>query len=70
MTQSSWPFEYSIRGITSRDEILRADGDVSDESDESDDGKLANGCERNDVFLVEGTQLRYGAKAAWDLATR
>ena len=66
MSQQSWPFEYTVRGLTTRDELLRAEsGDEEDATEEP-----ADGCARSDVFLVEGEQLRYGAKAAWDLATR
>ena len=63
-TQRSWPFEASLLGITTRDEILQADGD------EDEDAPLGDGCARSDVILVEGEQLRYGSKTAWEVATR
>jgi len=59
MEQPSWPFEYSIRGVVSREEI------VNQEPDE-DRAELGDGEEINDVFILEGTQLRYGTKKAWD----
>lgn len=64
MSQEGWPFEVAIRGVTTREEILLADGD--------DDGKAEApaGAARSDVFLVEGEQLRYGSKSAWTVATR
>ncbi len=65
MMQQSWPFECRLQGVTTRDEILSADGDDGDESD-----SLGEGCARSDVFLVEGEQLRYGSKTAWEVATR
>ena len=64
MMQQSWPFECQLRGVTTRDEILRADGG------EDEDAPLGDGCARSDVFLVEGAQLRYGSKTAWEVATR
>ena len=54
---------------TTRDEMLRADADERDE-DEDAERPLEHGLARNDVFLVEGTQLRYGSKTAWEVAVR
>jgi len=64
-SQSNWPFEVALAGITTRDEVLRADGD-----DDDDGAELEPGLARSDVFLVEGEQLRYGSKTAWAVATR
>lgn len=69
MSQANWPFECAIAGVATRDEILRADADERDEDDERDDC-LEPGAHRNDVFIVEGEQLRYGSKTAWNVATR
>ncbi len=69
MSQENWPFECAIAGVATRDEILRADADERDEDDERDDC-LDPGAHRNDVFIVEGEQLRYGSKTAWNVATR
>ena len=57
MTQQNWPFENSITGLVSGAEI--------NESDEDDDA-----CVEDDavVYIVEGTQLKYGSKRAWDAA--
>jgi len=49
--QQSYPFEYSIEGVTSREEIENNDDDY--------------GGERSDVLLLEGNQIRYGTKRAW-----
>ena len=68
MTQQSWPFECSVRGVTVREEIVRAEGD-GDECDDPDDVgpyEYEEGTAGTDVFLVEGGQVRYGSKAAWD----
>ena len=69
MSQENWPFECAIAGVATRDEILRADADERDEDDERADC-LEPGAHRNDVFIVEGEQLRYGSKTAWNVATR
>lgn len=69
MMQQSWPFECALAGVTTRDEMLRADAEEREEDDERED-RLDPGTKRNDVFLVEGEQLRYGSKTAWDVATR
>ena len=57
MTQQNWPFENAITGLVSGAEI--------NESDEDDDA-----CVEDDavVYIVEGTQLKYGSKRAWDAA--
>ena len=57
MTQQNWPFENAITGLVSGTEI--------NESDEDDDA-----CVEDDavVYIVEGTQLKYGSKRAWDAA--
>lgn len=54
MTQEHWPFEYSINSVRIREEI--AEDEVLREGDGHE----------TDVFIVEGTQLRYGSKKAWD----
>ena len=59
MEQPGWPFEYSINGVVSREEIINQEPD-------EDLAELGDGEEINDVFILEGTQLRYGSKKAWD----
>lgn len=58
MAQPRWPFEYSIRReLVTRKELR----------DEGEDGDLESPeTSPTDVFLVEGSQLRYGSKKAWD----
>ena len=58
MTQAQWPFEYTIAGITSGEEINTDPLDAEDDNDVEDD---------NIVYIVEGQQLKYGSKRAWDL---
>ena len=80
MTQCQWPFEYSILGIaTKRDmddesarqeaERLRERGVELDDEDEVGPRKDPTpGSEI--IYLVEGSQLGYGTKAAWDVCDR
>lgn len=62
MSQPQWPFEYDIQGVVVRE-------DFSGDSDQ-DTTPLGDGMNANDVFLLEGTQLRYGSKAAWSAERR
>ncbi len=72
MSQPNWPFELGLAGVTTRDEMLRADRDedVDGDDDDEQEPRLEGGAAKNDVFLVEGEQLRYGSKTAWSVATR
>ena len=64
MTQQNWPFENRIVGLAAGWEINSADDDEGDdeddEADEVDDDRV--------IFIVEGEQLGYGSKRAWDVA--
>lgn len=75
VSQPGWPFENSIGGMTTRADVERqerADRGDDDEDDEpGSDARIATGfhgevAKGNDVFLVEGRQVRYGSKAAWN----
>jgi hypothetical protein len=76
MSQQNWPFEVAIHGVTVREEFTESD----DEDDDGGEAPAASGHDRwsarpeslprNDVFIVEGSQLRYGSKEAWDAAYR
>lgn len=70
MMQENWPFECALAGVTTREEMLRADRDEDGDGDEDEEPRLERGTAKNDVFLVEGEQLRYGSKTAWSVATR
>ncbi|MCC7336834.1 MAG: hypothetical protein IT422_17215 [Pirellulaceae bacterium] len=59
MTQQQWPFENRICGLTSGQEM----NDTSDEDDYSDDSDVA---EDPVVYIVEGGQMGYGSKRAWE----
>jgi hypothetical protein len=56
MTQQNWPFENAIHGVTSGREI---NGESED-----DDDDVANDAM---IYLVEGRQIAYGSKRAWDV---
>ena len=57
MTQQNWPFENSICRAFGANEIQDA---RRRRRDEPDDDEL--------VYIVEGSQIGYGNKAAWDAA--
>ncbi len=52
-SQPSYPMEYALRGVAVR-------------SDFCEDERLSSGAQPSDVLLLEGSHLRYGARAAWD----
>ena len=55
MTQQNWPFENRICGVTSGREM--------NETDEDDDHDVAD---EDIVYIVEGGQICYGSKRAWE----
>lgn len=59
MTQPNWPFENSVCGLVSGAELNDGDGEEVD-ADVADDVV---------VFIVDGGQLGYGSKRAWELAS-
>lgn len=61
MTQSNWPFENSIFGLASGEEI----NDVVESEDAEDDGDAETD---QVVYICEGQQLCYGTKRAWEVA--
>lgn len=60
MTQSNWPFENTIFGLASGEEI----NDAADD-DTNDDGDVEA---EAIVYICEGRQLGYGTKRAWEAA--
>lgn len=71
MTQESWPFENSIRSQLYVAEPTcqicgEQDGDHDDDDHEAELWTPAEGADPDGVvYLVEGSQLGYGNKAAW-----
>ena len=63
MTQQNWPFENTIYGLASGAEINDSEGD--DDEDEGDDDDAT---EDAVLYIVEGQQIGYGTKRAWDVA--
>jgi hypothetical protein len=59
MTQQSYPFENSICGVTTGREI-NEDGIEDDEGDDDVEDESI-------VYLVEGGQICYGSKRAWEV---
>jgi hypothetical protein len=57
MTQQNWPFENGITGLVSGEEI--------NDTDDEDDDDVENDAV---VYIVEGQQLGYGSKRAWEAA--
>jgi hypothetical protein len=57
MTQQKWPFENFITGLASGYEINEHNGE--------DDADVEADCI---VYIVEGGQLCYGSKKAWEAA--
>jgi hypothetical protein len=58
MTQQNWPFENRICGVTSGQEMNDTNDDEAD-----DDQDVAD---ENIVYIVEGGQICYGSKRAWE----
>jgi hypothetical protein len=61
MTQQNWPFENRICGVTSGRDMNEADDEDADADD--DDQDVA---ENNRVYIVEGGQICFGSKRAWE----
>jgi hypothetical protein len=59
MTQQNWPFENRICGVTSGRDMNETDDD-----DEGDDDQVV--ADDNTVYIIEGGQICYGSKRAWD----
>lgn len=59
MTQQNWPFENTIAGLVSLEEIHDSKDRTSEDRDEEIEAI---------VYLCEGTQLGYGMKQAWEAA--
>lgn len=58
MTQQTYPFENAIAGITTL-------GDFQEFEDE-DGEEVEPDADPETVYILEGRQIGYGSKAAWD----
>jgi len=66
MTQESYPFQNSIRGCASAEEIGPDPDEVDEEGEPEPLGDFNGPVEGNTVYILEGRQLGYGYKAAWN----
>ena len=69
--QPGYPFEHSVAGVCQRGDWLDdADDTAQPWADGDRWGASDDQLPKNDVLLIDGGQVRYGAKAAWDAARR
>ncbi|MFA7329797.1 MAG: hypothetical protein WC326_01870 [Candidatus Delongbacteria bacterium] len=75
MHQSAWPFEYSIQGVTTTS-AMDEDELEAERARREDEGlptehlpSEPEPTKEEVVYLVEGSQLGYGRKAAWNTCT-
>jgi hypothetical protein len=59
-SQPSWPFEYDIKGMVSKNELFQNGEDYTA------DGKRSDKIGEDVVWIVEGNQMGYFTKDAWD----
>jgi hypothetical protein len=64
MTQENYPFENSIAGVTDSEEIIIAAEQDDEFTPAQDRDRPTQGIV---VYIVEGQQLGYGNKAAWNI---
>ncbi len=60
MAQKSYPIEHEITGLVSAEEMAAGSGDCDTEEE-------ADAIEPM-LYIVEGSQVGYGSKIAWDAA--
>lgn len=70
MSQESYPFECRVAGVAERGDWVEDDETEEPWTDRDRWGASESQLPANDVFIVEGSQVRYGAKAAWEAARR
>jgi hypothetical protein len=66
MTQPQWPFEHTLTGVVAEQDIPALDYDEEDPDDGPDGYAPCDGPGCRVVYLLEGSQIGYGTKAAWD----
>lgn len=69
--QPSWPFEHRIKGVVVRRDFVEPEYDEEGKEIEPPPvdrhrDSFATAGQPDDVFLVEGGQIRYGNKAMFD----
>lgn len=68
MSQEQWPFEQRVVGAVTREDLVAAAGE--EDTDGYRPPRQEEGTSPSDVFIVEGEQLRYGSRLAWELARK
>lgn len=64
LTQPAWPFEWTIAGVCTGQDINDVmEPDELDEPNYDDD----DASDETTVFICEGTQMCYGSKRGWDV---
>lgn len=69
VSQPAWPLEYAVLGVALRSEFEDVD-EPEHENEDARGERALDGRAARDVCIVEGAQLRYGSKRAWDVAAR
>ena len=70
LEQPQWPFEYSIKGVLARNDFTEVDPEAANYASEDRWSAREDSLPGSDVFILEGSQLRYGNSKAWDAAER
>jgi hypothetical protein len=69
MTQANYPMEYNIAGVATsaaiEQERAYQDGEIDEDEYTGDEPTQVTG--EAVLYLVEGSQIGYGNKAAWDV---
>lgn len=77
MSQESYPFENTVAGVVARSEFMDEDEELEDgqelnctDMSTGESKTLKGGGKTTDVFILEGSQLRYGSKEAWNVCRK
>ncbi|PIE65596.1 MAG: hypothetical protein CSA24_02435 [Deltaproteobacteria bacterium] len=68
--QPNYPFEHRIAGLAQRGEWAEDDEAEEPWTDRDRWGASEGQLPNNDVLILDGGQVRYGAKAAWESVRR
>lgn len=68
--QPAYPFEHAVAGVVQRGDWVEEDETEEPWTDRDCWGASDGQLPRNDVLILDGGQVRYGAKAAWDAVRR
>ena len=66
-SQSHYPLEHELRGLTTRREMVRAESEDEGGDDDVDNDEDSD---MDEVILVDGAFRGYGSKTAWRVAVR